>query len=561
LHFKPNRPPLALPLALYLVVSILYFGLPVAAHPGRTVIGSGSDPGIFIWMFAWWPHALLHGLDPFKTTEIWTPDTYNLAWTTSVAGLAVLLAPVTLLAGPVASANLAAVLMPALAAWTAYLLCRHLTNQTWPSLVGGYLFGFSSYMLGQEEGHLHMTSVFLVPLAALLVLRYLDGATSARRVAILLGVVLGLQLWFSTEVFVTASLALAVALVLAFAVVPARRQRLRELVGPLAGAYALALVVASPLIIVTLNTFQSGSINRPRDFPADLLNPVVPTHLSLASLVWGKSVASRFVGGDSENGAYLGLPVLIVIVLFAVGRRRTAAARFLIGAFALTVLLALGTQLHVEGGTLVRLPMWVLAKLPVFDNVLPVRLSMYLALCAAVIVALWAATERRRWLAIGLPVLALVAVAPRLGAGHWKETPVNPPFFADAYEHCLVSGDTVLALPFGSNGDSMLWQAESGFRFRLAGGYLSPLHPERYEQNAVFPALFLGQVPGNGPDDILAFARSVGATVIVVAQRGDPGWARFLTPAIRPRRVGGVVAFPLVPGPEGSAACLHAAGH
>ncbi len=153
---------LAAPLALYLVISASYFGLPVAAHPGRTIIGTGADPEIFIWMFAWWPHALAHGLDPFRTNEIWTPDTYNLAWTTSVPGLAALFAPVTLLAGPVASYNLAAVLMPALAAWTAYLLCRYLTGRTWLSLAGGYLFGFSSYMqnavfpslfLGQVPGN------------------------------------------------------------------------------------------------------------------------------------------------------------------------------------------------------------------------------------------------------------------------------------------------------------------------------------------------------------------------------------------------------------------------
>ncbi len=413
-------------------------------------------------------------------------------------------------------------------------------------------------MLGQEEGHLHMTSVFLVPLVALLVLRHLDGATSGRRLAILLGLVLGLQLWFSTEVFATASLALVAALVLGFAVAPARRGRLREAVRPLAGAYALALLIASPLLLVTLTGFQSGSINRPRDYPADLLNPLVPTHISLASVVWGRSIASHFAGGESENGAYLGLPVLIVVVLFAFGRRRTAAGRFLIGAFALVLLLALGTQLHVRGQAVVRLPMWALTKLPVLDDVLPVRLSLYLALCAAVIVALWAASERRRWLAIGLPALAVLALAPRLGAGHWKETPVRPRFFADGYRQCLVKGDTVFALPFGSNGDSMLWQAESGFRFRLAGGYVSPLRPDRYEQNALFPALFLGQIPANGPDDTLGFVRSLGTSVIVVQERGDPGWARFFSTAIRPDRVGGVVAFPLEPGPEGSAACRNA---
>ena len=38
--------------------------------------------------------------------------------------------------------------MPAVSAWAAFLLCRHLAGRFWPSLIGGYLFGFSSYELG-----------------------------------------------------------------------------------------------------------------------------------------------------------------------------------------------------------------------------------------------------------------------------------------------------------------------------------------------------------------------------------------------------------------------------
>ena len=73
-------------------------------------------------------------------------------------GSPLLLAPVTLTAGPVAAYNVAAILMPALAATTAFLLCRHVTRSFWPSLAGGYLFGFSSYVLGHELAHLHATS-------------------------------------------------------------------------------------------------------------------------------------------------------------------------------------------------------------------------------------------------------------------------------------------------------------------------------------------------------------------------------------------------------------------
>ena len=100
----------------------------------------------------------------------------NLAWATSVPGLALAFSPLTVLFGPIVSFNVAELLMPALAAWTAYLLCRYLFRSFWASLVGGYLFGFSSYVLGQlNEGHMHLTAVFLLPLVALVVVRRLRG--------------------------------------------------------------------------------------------------------------------------------------------------------------------------------------------------------------------------------------------------------------------------------------------------------------------------------------------------------------------------------------------------
>src|SRR5690348_16379149 len=110
---------------------------------------------------------------------MWSPDGVNLAWATSVPGLAIPFTPLTLAFGPTFAYNVACILMPALAAWTAYLLCHYLTGRTLPSLVGGYLFGFSSYVLSAELSHIHTAAVFLLPLVALLVLRFLRGETSA----------------------------------------------------------------------------------------------------------------------------------------------------------------------------------------------------------------------------------------------------------------------------------------------------------------------------------------------------------------------------------------------
>ena len=50
------------PLGLYTVLSLVLFGLPVLGRLGSRIIASDAiDSSQFMWFFAWWPHALLHG--------------------------------------------------------------------------------------------------------------------------------------------------------------------------------------------------------------------------------------------------------------------------------------------------------------------------------------------------------------------------------------------------------------------------------------------------------------------------------------------------------------------
>lgn len=532
----------------YLLVSFCYFGVPVLTASGRPYVGSGLDPEIFIWAFAWWPHALLHGENPFYTHALWVPTGYNLAFTATAPGVAIMFAPVTLLVGAAAAYNIAAVALPALAAWTAYLLCRYLTGKVWPSLVGGYLFGFSSYMLGQEEGHLHMTSVFLLPLIALLVVRYVDGNLLERDIVVRLGLLLGLQCWFSLEVFATASVALATAVVVAGIVSPAIRPRLRSLVVAITGAYLIAAVLVSPLLYSIGSSYGTTSLNLPEDYSSDLLNTVIPTGLSLSGAHWATALV-HFPTNDAEAGGYLGLPTLVILVLFARRRWRTPGGRFLLASVALALVASFGTAFYVGGHRVMWLPWtWLTYTVP-FDNVLPVRLSLYVSLASSVIIAIWMASSRHRIAALLLPVLAVLAVVPMLGHGYWKTTPVRPRFFTTGLERsCLRPRESILAIPYNNHGDSMLWQAESNFRFRLAEGYVTVVWPQSYRSSPdVFPALQGGDRPPSGPPGkTVAFARSKGVSIILVSQQSDQaGWARYLATAIRPRRIGGVYLFPI----------------
>ncbi|MBV8080447.1 MAG: hypothetical protein JO186_08745 [Actinobacteria bacterium] len=447
----PSRRANAVALAGYAAISYLFFGLPLGLHPGRDLVGTGRDPQLFVWDLAWWPHAILHGENPFVSHAIYAPSGINLAWVTSVPGIAILFAPVTLLFGPDVSFNVAEIAMPALAAWTAYLLCRHLTGRLWPSLVGGYLFGFSSYMLGAELGHLHLTAVFLLPLIALAVVR--------RRWRVV-GLLFGLQLWFATEVAASAAIVLGLGLVVA-----RHRVRLRSL----AEAVVVAVVVASPLLWYVLTDFRRGSVYiTPDSTDGDLLNLLLPTRIVAAGGPSLASTSERFFGDLANQGLYLGLPTLVIVAWFAARRALFAAS------FAVLLLLTLGTALYVDGHHVVTLPWKWLAGAPILDNVLPARFSVYLALLAAVMVALWMSSRR----AYVLPALAVASLVPAVWNGAWHMRPERWGFFTSGeYRHCILRNENVAIFPFGAWGSSTLWQAESDFWFRMPGGYLVPRPP------------------------------------------------------------------------------------
>jgi|1186.fasta_scaffold01056_8 hypothetical protein len=462
-------------LVMYIAISFAYFGWRLLPHPGRDLVGKWqqNDADIFVWSFAWWPHAILHGANPYFTRVVYAPTGINLAWVTSVPGLAIPFSPITLLFGPDVSYNVAAVLLPALSAWTAYLLCRYVTRSTWASVVGGYLYGFSSYVLGHQfAGHLNLTSVFLVPLMALVILRYVRGDLGARGLAWRVGLLIALQAYISTEISITATLMLLLGLALAFAVAPEARPRIRSSLRPLAAGYLLAGVLAAPLVYYAVSGLSSRTPVFAGYFDTDLLNIIVPTPVTGVGGQWFAKAVGRWPGGTPERGAYLGLPLLLIVTLLVLRRPRSAGTRFLLGAFAIATLFSLGNALYVNGHRIAWMPWAVPSRWPVLDEVLPSRFSVYAILAVAVMAAIWIATTRGA-LAYVLPILAVAALIPPV----WRADDVFRPdrwaFFSQRlYKVCIPRGETLMVFPFGRWGESMLWQAETGFWFKIAEGTL-----------------------------------------------------------------------------------------
>ena len=75
----------------------------------------------------------------------------------------------------------------------------------------------------------------------------------------------------------------------------------------------------------------------------------------------------------------------------------------------------------------------------------------------------------------------MLMLVPNPTTPNWATTYSVAPFFADrAYRGCLAPGENVLPLPVQSGGDSMLWQVESDFRFRMAGGRVATPPPSPF---------------------------------------------------------------------------------
>jgi hypothetical protein len=506
---------------LYASLSLLLFGRTVVTDPADRVVGDdGADKTLYMWSFEWWPKALLDGRNPLDVDVAWAPHGFDFGLGTGGGGLALAAAPLTAAAGPVPAYNVLALLAPALAGTTAFLLAHRITRAFAPSLVAGFVFGFSSYELGHLLGHLPLASTALVPLVPYLVLLRHEGELSRRAFVPALGAALALQFLIVTQIFF--SLVMLGALVAAAAALILGRHAVQRTLAETAVALLAASVVVSPVVGYALVSDAAAPARSPYAESADVLNYVVPTRRTWLRPPGSGEITSRFTGTAAEHGAYLGLP-LLVLAAIAAARWRSRPRRLLVVALALAVLLSLGTRIKVAGQVVGIGPWDLLARLPVVGSALPVRLTLYTALLAGLLVAL-ALTDRRSIARWTLAAIGMVALLPDLGLPRWASDVPRPLFFAAGRsERHVPDGSTALVLPYGPSGWSMLWQAEADFRFRIVGGHFAlRVTPPEEEWRDVYETLGAGAVE---PSRLRAFLAAHDVDVVVVAP-GARGRAR-----------------------------------
>ena len=451
----------------YALVSVLCIGH--GASLTRGLLGAGSDPLQFVWFLAWFPWAIAHHHSLLFTHLMWQPLGVPLLWVSSVPLPSLLLIPATSLLGPVVVYNLLILAAPVLSALCAYALCLDVCRNPAASILGGYVYGFSAYEMAADLATPNLSLSFLLPCLALLAWRRPGGR---RTTTLLAAALLVAQFFISIEIFATTLFFGFLSWLLAYALLAASRPRLRALLGDAALAGALTGLCLSPYLLEMARHFHY--INLPALWPyyfvADLANFIIPTRLTLLGGNFFWPVAKHFPGILQEQGTYIGLPLLLILLSFARARQEKPA-RFLLALWLLFGLASLGPQLWVDGRfTGIALPWSVFLHLPCISQALPVRFALFVSLVSALILALWIAQARSAKIRLLAGALACLALLPAPHA--WMPLPVSKFFAPHEVQAQLGPHPTLLVLPFGPNGASTFWQEENHFGFAQTGGYL-----------------------------------------------------------------------------------------
>ena len=496
-------------IGLYFILALIAYWPVLPGDPSRIVSCPCGDPAQSAWFLAWTPYALSHGLNPFITHWINVPYGANLTQNTLMPLLGLLTAPLTSLAGPIASFNLVAWLAFPLSATALFYVVRRFHYSRLAAFIAGLLYGFSPYMIGQGWGHVMLTFTPLLPLIVLTSWELLVRQSKRPyRLGLLLAAEVTAQFFINPEILAQAVLIVGLCvIVLAFyrsSYVTKERliYALRGL-GIAAGisifflAYPVWLMTAGPQHFTGPN-FAPGNPYR-----SDLSGLIVPTtNEKLSAYATFRHYDNHTAGGDlAEVGDYVGLPLIAILSIGVIKWRRN---RWLVFCTVMALLFwigSLGPRLMVyTHRTPIILPFAIVTKLPLLQDMLPSRLSLgewfFISLAMAIIISEWQKTlgnsksmNWRRYIKTGsIILLTMASFATLLPSWPYPAAQVaTPPLFKARSQ--LLSNQTALTYPYPlfSNDRFMLWQAISSMQFKLVGAYIQ--NPSTKDTESELPPL------------------------------------------------------------------------
>jgi hypothetical protein len=307
-------------------------------------------------------------------------------------------------------------------------------------------------------------------------------------------------------------------------------------------AYLIAIVFAAPYLAYALAHVPPGFVRSPATSALDLASLVVPRPSETFGLSWLASYAARMPVPSA--GGYVGIPLLALAVAMAVITWSRKATRFLFVMFVLLVVIALGPVVHVEGRQVTGLPWARVWYLPIVRSAFPARFVIFAFLALAVMVALWlAGPSRRLWARWLLALIAMAAMAADTPVLHAPDRPGLPVFITTGeYRHYLTRGDTVIVVSRRGNA-GMLWQAETNFYTRLAGGYINAAINTGTDLPT--PVADLADATVHGVGQFRLFLAQARVAAILVEAGSAPRWAGLLRRlGLRGDAIGGVILYP-----------------
>jgi hypothetical protein len=523
-----------LALVLYLAFFIVSYTLPLVLHPSLPQIGQSQvDPNFYIWSWRWWTYALSHGLNPLYSRQIGAPAGTDLSWATTTPAVAVFLAPVTAVFGPITSFNLTLVLGAPVSAWAAFIAARRLTGNFWAALMAGTVYGFSWYEVAETgAGHPNLTVIMVLPLMVYLVLLWRDGTLGRWSFVTLLAIAMAMEFYIFNETFVEMTVLGAAGLLIGFLLArPAERPMVVRLAGLAAIAYAAALVLVSPYLIYSL-----------RHAPAHFAKAASWSSLNLQDLVVPRS----------------GLLLLALVLAVAMFARSSRLGWLLIILFVLTLVIGVGPVLQAGTHDFGSLPWAGLWNLPFARAIEPLRVLIFAYLVLAMMLAVWLTTpftsralRAFQWL-LGLAVVAaVVAYVPTAATGRvlpaasaaagLRPTNALPPFLSTGlYRRYLRPGEIVVVISDRGNA-GMLFQADTNFYMRIAGGFIN-----RTFSGDGLPTPVANLIDANPTRErqFLAYVHRAGVGAVLVEQAWSSPWMQvFSQMGLHGTPAGGVIVY------------------
>jgi hypothetical protein len=553
--------------AAYLAVFITVYARPLISHlTAPNLRQYWTDPNFYIWAMQWWPWAVSHGVNPLFSGQIGAPHGYGLAWASTVPSVDLLMWPVTAAFGVLVAYNIVLLLVPPVSAWACFLVTRRLTGRFWPSLLAGAVYGLCPYELVHNwQGQPNLTVIALFPLMVYLVLRWWDGTLKKTWFVLCLALAMAVEFYTFNEAFFDMTAVLAGGLVIGLAVAGrAAWRKAARLAGLTAVAYAGAVAAAAPYLIYSLRHYSKTLARQQPEFSLHLARLILPWW----DKVFGLKALVNYSAGIGRSGIddYVGIPLILVLIGLAVFAWRSRVSRLLVIGFAFVIALAAGPGLVVGNKSLVALPWGGMWSLPIARSAEPSRFIVFAVLVLAIALAVWLTAPTRskllrgaRW---GLGLLAVAAIITDTPTSYQAVNPLPPGYKPPAtmhavnqlpafitqgmYRRYLRPGEIVAILTHRGNA-GMLFQAASGFYFRIAGGFINAsLTP----QNALPHPVTLVAHPSRVADQMFEdYLKSSGVGAILVEQAWELPWMHNLSSKLNMSgtSVGGVTIYPVRP--------------